>query len=291
MRSRARIDAPSIDWGPALPAAAFFAAWGALYLPVYLEFASGPWRREENAHAPFIMAIAAGIAWSILSAPDFRHRARRGAFAAGCFLLSIGLALYAIGRIGEATLFVSASQGFVAGGAALALFGFDGLRRLWFPLALSAYLVIWPDWSLDLLTSPLKRLVSQVVSEGLYLAGLPVAHAGAVITAGPYQLLVADACAGMNSLIALTAVGAVYLYAIRRRSIAANVAVILALAPIAVAANALRVALLVLITYHLGYDAGRSFLHETAGLLMFGAALGMVFLVDGAAALIWERRR
>jgi exosortase len=117
-----------------------------------------------------------------------------------------------------------------------------------------------------------------------------VSHAGAVITAGSYELLVADACAGLNSLIALTAVGAVYLYVARRRSLRANAAVILALAPIAIAANLVRVMILVLITHHLGYDAGQSFLHETAGLLMFAAALAGVFLVDALAARAFEKR-
>jgi exosortase len=289
--NQGRIDAPAISWAPALPVAALLAAWGALYLPVYIEFAQAAWRREENAHAPFIMAIAAAVAWSAISRPEFCARAKQAGFLSGIASLVCGLALYAAGRLGDATLFVSASQGLVATGVALALFGFAGLRRLWFPLALTSYLVIWPDWTLDLLTWPLKRLASELASGGLYVAGLPVAAAGAVISAGPYQLLVADACAGLNSLIALTAVGAVYLYAIKRRSIAANLLVAASLIPIAIAANVLRVALLVLITYYFGYDAGQSFLHETAGLVMFAAALGLVFAVDGAAALLFERKR
>lgn len=286
-----KICAPAISWSPALAAATFLAAWGALYLPVYLEFASGPWRRNENAHAPFIMAIAAGVAWSILTSPEFRYSARRVSFVAGCLVLACGLGCFALGRSAEATLLVSGSQGAVAAGAALALFGFRGALRLWFPIALTFYLVIWPDWALDALTAPLKQFVSEWVSKPLYAAGLPVAHAGAVITAGPYQLLVADACAGMNSLIALTAVGAVFLYAIKRRSMIVNLAVVAALIPIAIGANIARVAVLVLITHYFGYDAGQSFLHETAGLVMFGAALAGVFLVDWLAALMWETRR
>jgi exosortase len=287
----ARISSPGVGAGSILAVAAFVAAWGALYFPVYVEFALGPWRRDENAHAPFIMAIAAGVAFSILTRPDFRFMAGRTAFVFGALVVLAGLALFGLGRRGEATLLVSASQGVVAAGAALAIFGVKGALRLWFPLLLTFYLVIWPDWALDQLTAPLKRFVSAMASEALYLAGLPVAHAGAVITAGPYQLLVADACAGMNSLIALTAVGAVYLYAIRRRTLAVNLAVILSLVPIAIAANIARVAILVLITHHLGYDAGRSFLHDTAGLVMFVVALACVFLVDATAAAAFERRR
>jgi exosortase len=155
-----------------------------LYLPVYVEFAGGAWRRDENAHHPFIMAIAGAVAWSILTRADFRHAATRSEFFCGLLLLGGGLSFYALGRIAEATALVSASQGLVAAGLSLSLFGFKGLARLWFPLALSFYLVIWPAWALDALTSPLKRLISEWVSTGLYAAGLPVSHAGAVISAG-----------------------------------------------------------------------------------------------------------
>ena len=196
-----------------------------------------------------------------------------------------------LGRLGEADLLQSASQTFTAGGIVISLLGWRGAARLWFPLALTFYLIIWPGWALDTLTAPLKTFVSRIVSDGLYAAGLPVAHAGAVISAGPYQLLVADACSGMNSLIALTAVGAVYLYAVKHGDKRVNAAVLISLIPIAVAANILRVAALVLITYFLGYDAGQGFMHDGAGLLMFSVALGLVFIVDALALLAFAQRR
>lgn len=286
-----RISAPAISWSAGLPAFVFAAGWLALYLPVYIEFAGAEWLREENAHAPFILAIAVGAAWARITSAEFRHYAERGAFLAGCALLAAGLGCYAFGRFYEATLLVSGSQVLVAAGAAIAVFGFTGAARLWFPILILAYLVIWPSWALDIMTAPLKRFVSVAVSDILFATGLPVAHTGAVITAGPYQLLVADACAGLTSLIALTAVGAVYLYMARRPSLAVNAIVLVMLAPIAIAANIVRVLVLVLITYYLGYDAGQSFLHETAGLVMFAAALAGVFLVDIVAATIFMRRR
>lgn len=286
-----RIGAPAIGSGSLLVLCALAAAWSALYLPVYVDFAGGAWRRNENAHQPFIMAIAAGVAWAKLRDAQHHLAAGPAEYALGLLVVVSALAAYAIGRAAEATLLLSASQGMLAAGLALALFGVGGFARLRFPLALTAYLVVWPTWALDLLTSPLKRMISEWVSGALFAAGFSVSHAGAVISAGSYQLLVADACAGLNSLIALTAVGAVYLYAAKRRSLLTNAAVLLALVPIAIAANSARVAILVLITLYFGYDAGQSFLHETAGLVMFAAALGGVFIVDAIAAALWEKRR
>ncbi|MEL7486132.1 MAG: exosortase [Pseudomonadota bacterium] len=272
------------------PAILFAAAWLCVYGPDYFRFAALEWTRPENAHAPFIMAICAATAWSRLSHTVRTTRPNVRDSVLGGGMLLFGFVMLLAGRASEATLIVSASQTVVAAGAAIAILGVAGATRLWFPILLTLYLVIWPGWAIDAATAPLKQAISQIVSDGLYFAGLPVSHAGAVIAAGQYQLLVADACAGLNSLIALTSIGAVYLYIVRRRSVAANLAVIALLAPIAIVANIARVTLLVLITYYFGYDAGQSFLHEAAGLFMFAVALASVFAVDAAAARIWESR-
>ena len=272
------------------PLAALLAAALALYLPIYLAFAEGPWRQDENSHALIIMAIAIGSAGIRLSTEKFSLTPTRSEQAAGFALIVFGLLLIVAGNAGETVLFLSASQSFVATGVVVALLGAAGARRLWFALALTLYLIIWPGWAVDALTAPLKVMVSQIVADSLYAFGLPVAHAGAVISAGPYQLLVAAACSGLNSLIALTAVGAVYLYAAKHSDWRINAAVLSALIPIAIAANILRVMALTLITYYLGYDAGQGFMHDGAGLVMFAAALGLVFVVDWAAMIAFSRR-
>ena len=275
----------------AVPLAALAAALLFLYAPIYKDFAAGPWREDENAHALIILAIAAGAAGVRLFTERFPLTRTVGEQAAGFSLLAVGLLLIGLGAAGETVLFLSASQVFVAAGMIVALLGWRGARRLWFPLAMTLYLIIWPGWAIDALTAPLKMLVSKIVAEGLYAAGLPVAYAGAVISAGPYQLLVAAACSGLNSLIALTAIGAVYLYAAKHGDWRVNAAVLASLVPIAIVANILRVMTLTLITYYLGYDAGQGFMHEGAGLLMFATALGLVFLVDGLALIAFARRR
>jgi exosortase len=280
-----------IDIDRIAPGAAFAVGWLALYMPIYLDLAAGAWRRDENAHALIIMAIAAGAAGVRLMSERFALTRKPADIAVGALLVVAGLAAAMIGRMTEAELIASASQVPLALGSALALFGWPGVRRLWFAIALTLYLIVWPGWALDTLTGPLKIAVSEAVATVLYAAGLPVAHAGAVIAAGPYQLLVADACAGLNSLIALTAVGAVYLYMIKHRDWRVNAAVLLSLIPIAVAANVVRVMLLVLITYNFGFDAGQGFLHDGAGLLMFAVALSLVFAIDGLAVFLFVRGR
>ena len=270
-------------------AVAFICAWLILFAPSYLYFAQGAWGAEENGHMPFILAICVGAAASRLLDGGFVQATNRE-FYAGMGVLAGGLAMVFFGRVGEIDLILSAAQCVVGLGTVIALFGISGAKRLWFPLLLSLYLIIIPGWAIEEATAPLKRFVAMGVSESLYAMGLPVAHSGAVISAGSYELLVADACSGLNSLFALTVVGAIYLYVIKRKSIFANALIISSLIPLAIAANFIRVAILVLITYFMGYEAGQSFLHELAGLVMFAAALGMLFVIDFAVSAIFRGR-
>jgi exosortase/archaeosortase family protein len=50
--------------------------------------------------------------------------------------------------------------------------------------------------------------------------------------------------------------------------------------PISFSANVIRVLVLVLVTYHLGDEAGQGFLHGFAGMVLFGVALVLTYLVD-----------
>ena len=72
-----------------------------------------------------------------------------------------------------------------------------------------------PDWLIDAATVPLKVFISDVVTRILYAAGYPIAQNGVMIMIGSYQLLVKDACSGMNSIFALSAIGVFYAYAFR----------------------------------------------------------------------------
>ena len=262
-----------------------FLGWVALFGPVYAGFAETVWRRDENAHAPFLLAICVGLIANELYRRRF-PKASRGEIALGVVFLSLALWAFVFARATQFTLLMSALQGFIAAALVIVFFGRRGLKALWVPLTLRLYLVIWPGWLLDSATLPLKLHISQIVAETLYAFGLPTAYEGALITVGQYKLLVADACSGVNSMIALTSIGVVYIFAASQltnfsRPRLANIVLAISLIPIAYCANVLRVMVLVLLTHFFGHDIGQGFLHDLAGLFLFGAALALVFIVDG----------
>jgi len=100
------------------------------------------------------------------------------------------------------------------------------------------------------------------------------------LSIGQYQMEVANACSGLNSMYSLSAIGILYLYLMRHSSGTRNVVLLLSLWPIAFAANIFRVIALVLITYYFGDAAGQGFFHGFAGIALFSIAIAMLFGLD-----------
>jgi exosortase B len=235
------------------------------------------WHSEDNAHGPLMVAVAAWLIWRrgevLLETPqDVRPML-------GGLLIAFALVCYVIGR----------SQGFAQPdafsqiplllGLVLALQGKRAFRALVFPICFLTLSVSLPRTLLDFVLVPLKQYVSAIVEQILYWAGYPIGRSGVVLNIGSYQLLIADACSGLNSMVALTCVGLLYIY-ISRPSKLAHSVILLALAlPIALAANILRVLSLVLVTYHFGDSAGHAF-HDYAGYAEIVFAFGAFFVLD-----------
>jgi exosortase B len=271
-----------LPWGPVAAGLLF------LYLPVFYDFARGHWQSEEHAHGPIILAVILWLLWRQRSAFVAPARPAR---AAGLALLVAGLLVYVAGRSLDITIFEAGALAPILAGTVLALRGWHSLRALWFPIAFIVFMVPLPGMFVDALTGPLKREVSQIVEHVLYAAGYPVARTGVTLTVGQYQLLVADACSGLGSMFTLASLGLLYLYLARHKSRLHNAFMLASTLPIAFVANVIRVLVLVLVTYHLGDEAGQQFLHGAAGMLLFLAALAMFMLLDVVMLRITRRAR
>jgi exosortase B len=260
----------------------------ALVLPSYWVAAHGLWQSDDFGHGPIILAVALWLFWQVrrqvLDAPE------RPAPRLGWPLFGLGLLLYCFGRVFGVSSVEFASQIFVVAGGLLLMKGRSALRAAWFPVFYLVFMVPLPASLVDSLTAPLKQWVSIIVVDMLYAAGYPIARAGVTIAIGPYQLLVADACSGLNSMFSLSALGALFMYIMARRSRLHNAIMIASIVPIAFAANIVRVVTLVLVTYHLGDEAGQGFLHGAAGMVLMLAALAVLVAVDWALARIAAHR-
>ncbi|MCD2342047.1 exosortase B [Ideonella azotifigens] len=261
-------------------------AWGwlalglaVMYVPALLALARDLWGTDRQGHGPLVLLVAGWLfwrQWPALNAAD----GRRPALVAGWLLLVAGLLLYVLGRSQSTYVFEIGSLIPMVAACVLLQQGGAGLRTVAFPLFFLLFVVPLPDSWVDLLTQPMKAAVSAVAEWLLRSLGYPIARTGVVLQIGQYQLLVADACAGIQSLFTLEALGLLYLNVVRHSSALRNVALAILVVPVSFTANVVRVAALCLITYHLGDAVGQGFLHQFSGLLLFLTALLLIIAVD-----------
>ena len=259
-----------------------------LYLPTYFELSQTLWTEEEQAHGPMVLLVVLWLFWRRRFA--FLKPASQTSTFLGGGLLMFGLFLYVLGRSQEILIFEMGSQVPVLMGALLITLGTAGIHALWFPVSFLLFMIPMPGVIVDSITGPLKQQVSMLAENILYAAGYPIARSGVILVIGPYQLLVADACSGLHSMLSLSALGALYLYLLRDRSWLKNWLLLASILPIAFAANVVRVIALTLVTYHFGDAAGQGFLHGTAGIVLFVAALIFLFTMDGLLALVMNEK-
>lgn len=250
-----------------------------LYLPTYVDLSTTIWESDEQGHGPIILAICAWLLWQL------RHRIAAlpscPAIGAGSTLLVFGLLFYVLGRTQAVLLFEVGSQIAIIAALLLLFKGPAAVKAAWFPLFFLIFMIPLPGALVAALTTPLKSAVSYVAEQVLYLFGYPIARSGVVLQIGPYQLLVADACAGLHSMFTLEALGLLYLNLMGYTSAARNVALAILVIPIAFIANVVRVIILVLVTYYYGDAAGQGFVHGFAGMVLFLAGLMLMLAVDG----------
>ena len=249
----------------------------AAYVPTFVDLAFGAWQSDDNIHGPIVLLVSLYLLW--LKRDRFLDESR-GNPLLGLFLVVPGLLFYIVGRSQGILILEIGSLLPVLAGVMLSLGGPGALRATAFPILFLAFMVPLPAVLVDAVTGPLKQHVSIWADAILYNLGYPISRTGVILSIGPYQLLVADACSGLHSIFTLSSLGILYLYLIERKGWLHNLFIAACILPIAFIANVTRVIVLVLVTYYLGDEAGQGFIHGFAGMLLFVVALCLLFAVD-----------
>jgi exosortase B len=250
----------------------------AITIPTFVSLARGPWSLESGVHGPIVVATGLWLVFRRL--PEIRARMQPGKLGWALAGLALAIPAYAFGRAFDFISIEVAAWLLALVSVAYAYVGGAVLRSMWFPIFYLAFIIPVPGWVLDSVTLPLKILVSEVVTAILTAFGYPIARIGVTLYVANYQLLVEDACAGLNSLVSLSAIGLFYVYMLRGSNWRYSMLLLALVVPIAIAANIIRVLALVLITYHLGDAAAQGYLHNFAGMVTFTSALLFIFLID-----------
>ena len=252
-----------------------------MYGPTLYDFITGIWRNDEQMHGPIVLCISLWLLqrnWATMEHAAYSQQPSNWGWPVFLF----GLLLYSVGRSQDILMFESGSVIWILVGLVLLQKGVAALKVQWFALFFMLFMVPLPDVVVDTVTMPMKMAVSYVADQILYWANYPISRSGVMLQVGQYKLLVANACAGLHTLLTLEALGLLYLNLVRRNSTFRNVGLALLIVPISFTANVIRVMTLCLITYHFGDSAGQGFLHGFAGMVLFLSALMLIIGFDTA---------
>jgi exosortase len=256
--------------------------------PGIVALARNYWSTEQGAAGPIILLT--GLWLLHHEAKAFRTVHERFAM----WLVPIGLLIVGACTVAAS---VTAKQWLQLLGIyvslALVLYGVIG-RRQWLnlraPILYLAFVIPPPDNITVSLTHALKDLVANASVGVLSQLGYPAARDGVLLYMGQYELVVAAACSGMNSIVSLAAIGLFYVYLLHRAHMRYAALLAVLMIPVALFANAVRVVGLLLITYYAGDAAGQGILHEAAGLFIFVVALTTLIGIDRLLAPLLLRR-
>ena len=250
-----------------------------MYVPTLHDLFTTIWAQDEQMHGPIVLGISCWLIyrnWQTMSEVSQGDKPSSWGWIPFVF----GLLLYALGRSQDIGLFEVGSSIWLLAGICLLILGPKSLKAQWFALFFMLFMVPLPAAVVDVVTMPMKMAVSYVAEHVLFWIGYPIGRNGVILQIGQYMLLVADACAGLHTLLTLEALGLLYLNLVRRDSALRNIGLAILIVPISFTANVIRVMALSLITYHFGDEAGQGFLHGFAGMVLFLSALLLIIGFD-----------
>jgi len=174
-------------------------------------------------------------------------------------------------------------------GLAIYLYGSDVTKKIVFPVMFLIFMVPLPQVMIINISFKMKMMAAQVATSIINLMGIHAIRDGSIVYLKPEtSLTIGSPCSGLSSLIALTALGALYAYLVKMSRIRKIILFALSI-PIALIANILRIVLLLLVGF--AYDAKIAtgeFVHGFLAFLLYLFAIAG--LIIAGRMLSWGRK-
>jgi exosortase D (VPLPA-CTERM-specific) len=250
-------------------------------LPIYwlgLRSLGSAWATPEYSHGPLIPLISLYLYLRELRmnppAPPGTPTNR----LPGILLVAAALVFGIFGNLVRIPDVVTYAFILWVGGVMLTSMGWHQGRLHWKPVLHLVFMLPLPQFVYWKLTIFLQLVSSELGVWFVAMAGIPVYLEGNVIDLGVYKLQVAEACSGLRYLFPILSFS--YLFAILYRGPMWHKAVLLLMAaPITVFMNSFRIGMIGILVNYYGIEHAEGFLHFFEGWVIFGACVGILFLM------------
>lgn len=265
-------------------------AAGLVYGSTLVHLVKTWWEVPDYSHGFFVPAVALFFLWwkrnALRTLPP--RPTRWGLFVVGASQL-----IFLTGYLGAEFFLQQSSILVFLGGLVLFLWGWRALREIAFILLLLLLAIPLPSVILNAVTMPLQLIASSWAASILHLCHVPVYREGNILQLDRQLLNVTEACSGIRSLMSLVTGGMIIGYFLPVRWLP-KTAFVLSTIPVALAANAARVAGTGLIGQSFGERWATGFFHLFSGWLIFVLAFGALcaeWIVIQRCILRTRRRR
>lgn len=236
------------------------------------------WITPEYSHGPLIPLISL-----YLFLRELRHAPPIDPDAPvnrvpGVALILFGLLFGIFGNVVRIPDVVAYAFIFWVAGVVLTTMGWDRGKKHQMPVLHLIFMLPLPTFIYLQFTVLLQGISSEVGVWFVKLVGIPVFLEGNIIDLGIMKLQVAEACSGLRYLFPILSFS--YLFAILYRGpFWHKVVMFLAAAPITILMNSFRIAMIAVLVTHFGEGQAEGFLHWFEGWVIFGACIGILFLM------------
>jgi len=248
---------------------------------------------REVANTAFLTAIAG---WAIFAVATFAlclwredspliegaHRQSARWFGILVLLFGIELLGYAI-YPGQNDFLKDFGMVITLMGVVLASAGWGIMRIAWFPIAFLVCGIPWPALMYSRVASPLQQLAANVAVWTLEVTGVESSASGTKILIEGHggimrTLNVAEACAGLRSLMTFISVGAAVAF-LSNRPLWQKIIITVSAIPIAIFCNVMRVSGQGLLDHYVSQQLSEDFAHQFVGMIMLIPAFLLILLV------------
>jgi exosortase len=259
-----------------VPIVALVVAIGAMYAGVFAALVR-QWASDDNySHGFFVIPLSLYFAWT---RRDQLAQAPSKPGVTGLILIAGSLLVWAAGILGSELFLTRVSLIGVIAGTIWFVWGRDHARILAFPVLFLLLMIPLPSIIFNQLAFPLQLVASEVGESAIAAAGIPVLREGNVLHLPARTLEVAEACSGIRSLVSLLFL-AIVLGRFTDLGPRGRVLLALGAIPIAIIANAARVAGTGLTAEWIGPAAAEGFFHTFSGWLMFVVAFSALLALQ-----------
>jgi exosortase len=240
-----------------------------LYAPT-LKLLVWQWYNDADYSHGFLVPILS--AYLIWARRDKLRSIPRNPSIWGMVVVLFSIGVMYLGSLGAENSLARLSFIGVICGLIVYFVGSKALRAMAFPIAFLLFAIPMPTVVYNEIVFPLQFIASKFATGTLEMLNLfPIMREGNVLILPGMRLEVVEACSGIRSLMSLLALAAGYGYVVER-SVAVRWFMVLAMVPLAIVSNGLRIMITAIMAHYIGPKAAEGFMHEFSGWVIFVVA-------------------